>query len=65
MRWKIKIENPTNALDIQNEISYIITMNGTVTKKDFFAIWIAFGLTKAIAVLLSRKPTALHTLMKG
>ncbi len=38
-------------------------MNGLVTKKHFFQIWIAFGLKKAVKILISREPVALMVLM--
>jgi len=38
-------------------------MKGTVTRKDFFAIWSAFGFRKALRVLFSTERTALLILM--
>ena len=65
MRLEIKIANVKNVLDIHLGIWYYLTMNGTVTKIHFFAVWNAFGFRKALVVLLSKEQTALRTLMKG
>lgn len=40
-------------------------MQGLVTKKHFFQIAQAFGWKMAFKILVSRKPVALITLMKG
>ncbi len=40
-------------------------MQGTVTKKHIFLIFKAFGLIKALKILLSKKPVALTLLMGG
>jgi len=38
-------------------------MKGTITKKHFIEIWRAFGLKKALLVLISRNKSALSLLM--
>lgn len=38
-------------------------MKGTVTKKDWLAVWQAFGFWKALRLLVSRNGTALNLLM--
>ena len=40
-------------------------MRGAVTKRHFIQIWRAFGLRKALKVLVSRRRVALNTLMEG